>query len=490
MSADEGARRDIREPHDTQESRAASGARPHRSGAGKGASKSSGKTGAKASGRGTAQPGPPGLAARDAATAILLKVVRDGSPLGPLLEAGGAPGFRALSAQDKGLVRAILDAALRHRGAIEDAIRKRLERPLDEKAHRLSALLHLGATQILYLDVPDHAAINLAVTAAGRDRRTAKTKGLVNSVLRRIARERGEILASAASVNGAPDWMIARWEKNWGPERTAAILAAHADAPPLDLTAKSDPAALAERLSGDLLPNGSIRLDRLHTVSKLPGYDSGDWWVQDAAASIPARLLGDISGKRVADLCAAPGGKTAQLAAAGALVTAVEKSASRMRRLKGNLERLRLSAEFAEADVFSFQPAESFDFILLDAPCSATGTIRRHPDLPWTKREDDIVTLRELQQKMLAQAANWLKPGGILVYATCSLEPEEGEEQAHIFTKSHDMFEPMPLKTAEFPELQDFSTPEGFFRSLPGMAFGGDLRGVDGFFAARWRRLN
>jgi len=441
---------------------------------------------------GKPQPGAPGLAAREAALAILIKVIRDRVPLPALLDdASAPPGFKGLPAQDKALVRAMLDTALRHRGEIEAAIAKRLERPLDEKAHRLSALLHLGAAQILYLDVPDHAAINLAVTAAGRDRRTGRTKGLVNSVLRRLARERSEVLASARPQENAPAWLRERWLKNWGEARAGAIFAAHAETPPLDLSARGDPKEVAALLGGSVLPTGSVRLERRHAVSTLPGYAEGTWWVQDAAAAIPARLLGDVAGKRVADLCAAPGGKTAQLAAAGAHVTAVEKSRSRLKRLAGNLSRLGLSAELAEADVLSFTPAEAFDAILLDAPCTATGTARRHPDLVWTKEPQEIAALADLQARMLERVAGWLKPGGVLVYATCSLEPEEGELQASAFLERHRGLERLPLCQKEFPALSAFISGEGHFRSLPGIPLGdgeaGDA-GMDGFFAARWRK--
>ncbi|WP_224407844.1 transcription antitermination factor NusB [Afifella sp. IM 167] len=441
---------------------------------------------------GKAQPGPPGLAAREAALAILIKVIRDRVPLPALLdEASALPGFKALSAQDKALVRAMLDTALRHRGEIEMAITRRLERPLDAAAHRLSALLHLGAAQILYLDVPDHAAINLAVTAAGRDRRTGRTKGLVNSVLRRIARERSEVLAGAEPEENAPGWLRTRWLENWGAARAEAIFAAHAETPPLDLSVRGDPAEVAALLGGSVLATGSVRLARRPAVSTLAGYNEGLWWVQDAAAAVPAQLLGEVAGRRVADLCAAPGGKTAQLAASGAHVTAVEKSRSRVRRLAGNLSRLRLSAELAEADILSFTPAEPFDAILLDAPCTATGTARRHPDLVWTKAPEEIASLALLQAKMLERVAGWLKPGGILVYATCSLEPEEGERQAAAFTAGRGDVEFLPLTAGEFPALAAFITPEGYFRSLPGMPLGegeAGAAGMDGFFAARWRR--
>jgi 16S rRNA (cytosine967-C5)-methyltransferase len=435
---------------------------------------------------------PPGLAPRRAAAALLQKILLGGVPLDALLdESGGHPAFRALEARDRSLTRAILGAALRHRGEIEAAIARRLERPLEGDAHALSAILQVGAAQILYLDVPDHAAVSLAVAAADADRRTRRARGLVNSVLRRIARERDAILDSDRSrAANTPDWLMARWQATYGPEAAGALAEAHREKPPLDLSAKSDPYAVAAKLGGFVLPTSTVRLAEPGRVSALPGYEDGEWWVQDAAAALPARLLGDVAGARVADLCAAPGGKTAQLAAARAQVTAVDQAPGRMARLAANLRRLRLSAELVTADVMDWQPEKPFDFVLLDAPCSATGTIRRHPDVPWLKRPEDIAALAELQRKMLARAASFVAPGGRLVYCSCSLEPEEGERQAEAFLAAHPDYELEPVAAREVGDLEAAITAEGYLRTLPFLRWGPEelAKGMDGFFVARFRR--
>ena len=239
-----------------------------------------------------------------------------------------------------------------------------------------------------------------------------------------------------------------------------------------------------------MLPTGTVRLNEARRVSALPGYDEGAWWVQDAAAALPARLLGEVAGKDVADLCAAPGGKTAELAAAGASVTSVDLSDSRLRRLAANLRRLRLEARLVAADIFEWDAGRTFDAVLLDAPCSATGTIRRHPDVQWLKRPQDIASLAELQGRMLDRAAALVAPGGALVFCTCSLEPEEGEAQVAPFLARHPDFQLAPIAAAELPGAPHLIGPSGTLRTLPCLAFGPDeaTRGMDGFFAARFRR--
>jgi 16S rRNA (cytosine967-C5)-methyltransferase len=265
---------------------------------------------------------------------------------------------------------------------------------------------------------------------------------------------------------------------------------AHLNEPPLDITAKSDAPMWAEKLGGTLLPNGTIRVASAGSVTSLPGFDAGEWWVQDAAASIPARLLGNVARLSVADLCAAPGGKTAQLAAAGARVTAVDRSKVRMQRLSENLVRLALDAETVIADASEWV-AGPFDAVLLDAPCSATGTIRRHPDIPWQKRLADIAALTGLQSRLLDRAAKLTRPGGLLVYATCSLEPEEGEQQIDAFLARHGSFQRVPIAPSELEGLTEFLSPLGDMRSLPCHVMNTDSRlsGCDGFYSARLRHI-
>jgi 16S rRNA (cytosine967-C5)-methyltransferase len=434
----------------------------------------------------------PGLAVRKTAAALLQKVVERKTPLDALLdEEHGDQHVRLLSPRDRALVRAILGAALRRRGEIDAALAERLDRPLPPGAGVLSAILHVATAQILFLDVPDHAAVYLAVTHAASDRRTGRARGLVNSVLRRIARERDAILARPDSARlNTPPWLFDRWSNAYGEEAAIAIAAEHREKPALDLSAKSDAALWAEKLGGVLLPTGSIRLAEPSRVPSLAGYDEGAWWVQDAAAALPARLLGDVAGNDVADLCAAPGGKTAQLAAAGARVIAVDASKPRLKRLAKNLQRLSLSAELEAADVLEWNPGRAFDAVLFDAPCSATGTIRRHPDIAWLKQPEDIAALAELQRKLLDRAAALVAPGGRLAFATCSLEPEEGESHVDPFLARHPDFRLEPLRPDEVFGLGGLLTQQGTLRTLPPMSFGADpgMRGMDGFFAARFRR--
>jgi 16S rRNA (cytosine967-C5)-methyltransferase len=422
-----------------------------------------------------------GLPARRLAFAAIEEVVRRAAPLDDVFDR--LAGQAALEDRDEALARAIAVVAFRRYGTIRQALEARLEQGLRDG--RLGALLTAGAAQILFLNVPDHAAVDLAVELA-RAERLKPFAGLVNAVLRRLARERDAILAASDPLaTDTPDWLARRWRDRYG-EAAAAIAAAHREGAALDVTAREDAAGWAERLGGTLLPTGSIRLAARTAVRDLPGYADGGWWVQDAAAALPARLLAPRPGERVADLCAAPGGKTAQLAAAGAQVLAVDRSETRLRRLAENMARLKLQAETRVADVLSLDAAP-FDAVLLDAPCSATGTIRRHPDVPWTKRKADLDKLAGLQTRLLDKAAALTRPGGRLVFCTCSLEPEEGEAQAAAFLARHPAFSRVPIGAGEVGGLAEAVTPEGDLRTLPYHRIG-ESAGLDGFFAARFRR--
>jgi 16S rRNA (cytosine967-C5)-methyltransferase len=434
----------------------------------------------------------PGLAVRLTATSMLRQVIEHHVPLDSILdEKSGNPHFLELDQRDRALVRAIVGVALRRRGEIEAALTKALDKPLPENTGALSALLHVAAAQILFLDVPDHAAVNLAVAQAGGSHRTGRARGLVNGVLRHLVAQRAEdpSTADAARVN-TPAWLFERWSTAYGEVIAARIAAAHLEMPPLDLSVKDDPKLWAERLAGVPLPTGSIRLIEAHRIPDLHGFDEGAWWVQDAAAALPAKLLGDVRGKSVADLCAAPGGKTLELATMGASVTAVDISESRLRRVSDNLRRLNLEARLEAVDLLKWKPGRDFDAVLLDAPCSATGTIRRHPDIPWLKQPKDIVTLAGLQAKMLDRAAGLVRSGGLLVYCTCSLEPEECEAQVEPFLQHHPEFGFEPIEPTEVAGLSHLLTFSGALRTLPCHGFGEEpvCQGMDGFFAVRFRR--
>src|SRR6266487_5814589 len=298
--------------------------------------------------------------------------------------------------------------ALRRLGTLRALLAAALDRGLPADAPRLEAVLLIGAAQVLWLEIPDHAAVDLAVRLVQADRGAARYAGVVNAVLRRLAREGAAMLdALDATALDTPEWLISRWARNYGVATARAIGEMHAVEPPLDLSVKADPEAWAARLRGRVLPTGSVRSLAPMRISALPGYYEGAWWVQDAAAALPARLLGDVRGRRIADLCAAPGGKTAQLAAMGAQVTAVDRAPARLARLRDNLARLGLRAETVAADVAEWQ-AGDFEAVLLDAPCLSTGTIRRHPDIPWRKRATEIEALVDLQRRLLDRAADLL----------------------------------------------------------------------------------
>ncbi len=434
--------------------------------------------------------GKPGLEARRTAARLLGAVIDAHTPLDALTDnEHGHPQYLALEPRDRALVRAILASALRHRCTIEKLIGRRLDRPLPPNAHSLSHILHVGAAQILFLDVPDSAAVDLAVTQAKTDPRAARFSNLVNAVLRNIARRKHELAKALETTQDAPAWFAGRLKEIYGREETDTILKAHRVEAPIDFTVKSDPALWAERLGGRVLPNGSVRLDRLSaSVPDLPGFSEGAWWVQDAAATLPARLLGDIEGLWVADLCAAPGGKTAQLALEGAKVTAVDLSASRLKRLKSNLDRLSLSAEIVRADVLKWEPERKFDAVLLDAPCSSTGTVRRHPDVPWTKTPEDVAKLADLQRRLLAHALTLIHPSGMVVFSNCSLDPSEGEELVQELLAKRSDVAVDPILPEELPGAEHFVTAEGFLRTTPALTGAeGQLDNIDGFFAARLR---
>ncbi|MEM9631916.1 MAG: 16S rRNA (cytosine(967)-C(5))-methyltransferase RsmB [Pseudomonadota bacterium] len=434
----------------------------------------------------------PGFSARKVAADILGNVVHKKRPLdGELDIASGHSGFRVLAANDRSLVRAIVGASLRHRGEISEILERLLDRQIPEKTGRVLDILHVAIAQMLYLDIPDRAAVSLAVDHAGLDRRARPYKGLVNGVLRRLGREREEITADLdADLLNTPEWLFESWQSAYGEETARAIAQAHKQEADLDLTVKNSPEDWAQKLEGSVVGAGSVRLARKGAVEALEGFEEGDWWVQDAAAALPARLLGNVEGQKVADLCAAPGGKTAQLAAAGAEVTAVDISKGRLKRLQENMTRLGLKVTTIASDLRGFKPETQFDAVLLDAPCSATGTIRRHPDVPWIKKPYDIEKLSEIQRDLLDEVLAWVKPGGLIVYCTCSLEAAEGELQVKAFLERQaGKVELVSVDPEEIGGLGQCVTKEGFLRCLPCHVAGSDadIKGMDGFFAARFR---
>jgi 16S rRNA (cytosine967-C5)-methyltransferase len=421
-----------------------------------------------------------GLPARAAAQKVLCEVLRKRRPLDAALAA-----IAPLEARDAGFARVIASETLRRLGQLDAQIRTYVPKPpARNRSGPTPEILLAGACELMFLDVAAHAAVDAANRLAQADDKAVHFKSLINAVLRRVAREGKELIAAqdAARLN-TPDWLWPRWLETYGEERTRAIVSAHLGVPPLDIVAKR---GLPDVPNASHLFGQVWRLDEPAHVDTLSGYAEGNWWVQDAAATLPVHLLGDVSGRKVIDLCAAPGGKTAQLAAAGAQVTGVERDEARMGRLKENLQRLRLDADLIVEDVRGFQPAEPAPFVLLDAPCSATGTIRRHPELPWIKGASDVTLCAQAAGELLDAAAGMTAKGGLLVFAVCSLEREEGLEQVDEFLNRRPEFSREAIVPREIFDQGELLDASGDLRTLP--CHLAERGGMDGFYAARLRR--
>lgn len=425
-----------------------------------------------------------GIDARQIAVRIFRSILDEHRTLDDLLEHDD--GVKRLEARDRAFLNNVLRTAFRYLGEIEAIKARHITKPLPRKSGAAGDIVTLAVAQLLFLETPAHAAIDSAVHLARADRNATHFSGLINAVLRKVAAEGRDSLAGLESgAINTPDWLWKRWLKTYGTGGAEAIAAAQKLEPALDIATKTDAAGWAERLGGLLLPTGHIRLaNHRGLISALPGFETGDWWVQDVAAGMPVLLLGDIEGKTALDLCAAPGGKTMQLAAAGAKVTAVDVSAGRLKRLHDNLGRTGMTAAVIEGDVLSLGMTERFDIVLLDAPCSATGTIRRHPELPYIRQPSQMTDLCATQRMMLAEAADRVIPGGSLVYCTCSLEPEESEKQIAWFQAAYPQFTMIPPG----PMIPNSCKSNlGWLRLLPSMTIG-DSVGMDGFFMARLDR--
>ena len=392
-----------------------------------------------------------------------------------------------LAPRDLAFARAIVMTALRRLGQIDQVISHFLREPLPVRAGPAELILRLATAELLFLDVAPHAAVSSAVELADADGRAKHFKGLINAVARRIAAE-GKAVLAAQDVERAntPAWAWDAWSATYGEETAHAIAKAHLTEPQLDITVKHDAEGWAQKLEAQILPTGTLRRAPGGRIEDLPGYAEGAWWVQDAAAAIPVRLLGNVKGKSVIDLCAAPGGKTAQLANLGAKVTAVELAFDRTKRVMANLSRLNLQADIEVADAAEWRPKELADAVLLDAPCTATGTVRRHPDVLWRKGVSDVLAQSDLQRRLLNAAAEMVKPSGTLVYCVCSLAREEGEDVVTNFLAIHANFERSALSAADLNGEAPFVTSRGDLRTLP--SHWADRGGLDGFYACRLRR--
>lgn len=430
-----------------------------------------------------------GLNARLCALSILQQVLGQKRPLDQVLDS--EPSLHRLDARDRGFIRMLVSTTLRRKGQIDDLISRALQKGEEPRPESLRHVLYIGITQILFMDVPDHAAVDTSVTLAGQGG-LERQKGFVNAVLRRMISEGREWVKKQDEVAlNFPDWILRAWIEDYELSKALEIATASLAEASLDITVKKkeEEKLWAGTLEASVLPTGSLRRSGGGNVADLPGLAEGSWWVQDASSALPVRLMGDIAGKNIIDLCAAPGGKTMQLAAAGAHVTAVDRSASRMRILQENLDRTGLSShvETVISDGAEWRPKQQADIVLVDAPCTATGTIRRHPDLLHLKSERDLKQLVDVQARLLDNAAGMVGRGGFIYYCTCSLQKDEGERQVDRFVRDFPAFKRTSFTARELDGLEAAITDYGDIRLLPYHLT--PQGGMDGFFIARLEKI-
>nr|WP_320144452.1 transcription antitermination factor NusB [uncultured Cohaesibacter sp.] len=434
--------------------------------------------------------GKSGMAARAGALRLIHAVLSERALLDETYAHELAEGpLRKLNGNDRAFAKRIAITVLQHLGEIDTILGRFMERGIPKKSGPLRNILRIGTAELLFLNTPPHAVVDCAVSHYRTWRKYAGFKGLTNAVLRRISRDGPDELALIDPAKATlPDWMYESLCATYGQDSTNAMMAQFQKAQiPLDLTLKNPASAdeWAERLGAEKMPSGSLRLASHDKVDTLEGFAEGAWWVQDAAATLPVQMLGDVAGQKVLDLCAAPGGKTMQLAAGGANVTALDISAKRLERIDQNLKRVGLSANLEKGDLLKKNFEEKWPFILLDAPCSATGTMRRHPELIHQRTPADIAHFAKLQAKMLNHVADMLAPDGLMVFCTCSLQPEEGPELIADFLMQNPTFGIEPLTQEETPALAPFIQPDGSLRTRPD--YWPEAGGMDGFFAIRLR---
>lgn len=428
---------------------------------------------------------------RQLAASAVRNVRTDGLPLEAVLST--LPEYNELEARDRAFVRLIAATTFRRYGQIKAVFKPMLR---TEPPVFIKAALDTAAAQILFLGTPAHAAVGETVGMLKASKATRGYANLANAVLRKVVEEGPKLAGAEAPRANIPGWIRGAWERSYGRASIRKMSVQLMKDPPLDLTLKDvseeNTKAWAEKLGGKMVMPGTVRLSTIGNVSALEGYDEGHWWAQDIAASLPVRALsnhlGDLSGKSVLDLCAAPGGKTLQLAALGANVTAVDKSASRLERVHENLKRVQLEASVICADALDWESPEKFDIVLLDAPCTATGTYRRHPDVLYNRTPKTLGQLVRLQDKILLKAALHLKPGGLLLFATCSLQPEEGEPRVARFLGELPEFRRIPIVSFEKLDLSDAVNENGTLRTFPHLL--ADIGGMDGFFVAILQRYD
>lgn len=426
-----------------------------------------------------------GMMARRSALAILHKILQQKIALDEAFERDDL--FKTLPPRDRGFTRMLVTSCLRRKGQMDDLIRRAVDKGEEPNPVLLKFILYIGICQIFFMDVPDHAAVDTSVALA-EENGLSRQKGFVNAILRRMTGEERAWIERQDPVRmNFPQWILDAWIKDYGLQTTAQIAQASLSEAALDITVKKqDEVKIWQNtLEATYLPTGSLRRLTGGFVGDMPGLSDGHWWVQDAAAALPVSLMGDVRGKMVVDLCAAPGGKTMQLAARGASVVAVDRSSSRMKILHENVVRTGL-ADFVRThitDGAEWNAGEPVDAVLLDAPCSATGTVRRHPDLLHLKSARDVAQLMNVQERLLNNAARMIKSGGTLIYCTCSLQKDEGERQVEKFLVDHADFKRWPIAASEIGGLAEAITPEGEVRLLP--VHLAPYGGMDGFFISR-----
>lgn len=400
-----------------------------------------------------------------AAATLLHSVMASGADLESALNTNEA--YDRLEGPDRGHARAIASTALRCLGRIDGGLAQLIDRPLDQIEPPVLAVLRAGAAQLWMQETAAYAAVSATVEAARKWRLASRGGKLVNAVLRR-ASERHEVFNDLEATTIWPDWLAAKYRAALGPEGAEALARLQMEEPPIDLTLKPgiDAGAFAHEIEGEALANGSVRLKAGRALSDLPGYASGDWWVQDAGATVAAKVLGDVSGKHVIDLCTAPGGKAMQLAAAGATTTAVDISRQRLDVLRANVERTRLKMEIVEADARTWRPDALADAVLLDAPCSAMGVLRRHPEAAWRRDPASLSKYPKTQRALIDAAYEMLKPGGVLVYCVCTPFPEEGRDLVDAAVSSGRWIR-LPIDSNEIPGFVNGQTSSGDVLTAP-----------------------
>lgn len=426
-----------------------------------------------------------GLDPRRAALDVLERIYRRHSLMDQAFEQSEY--FQDLMPADKAFSRRLICVVLQRQGQLDALAQKALDRDLSElKPQTILNVLRLGIAQMCFMETPDHASVNTTVELADKCG-LGRQKGLINAVMRRLGREGEKYVAEQDERRmNIPDWMWDSWVDAYGEEVSLKIGGSILNEMPLDITVKSDVDEWAKKFGADVLPTGTVRVMSSGSLYEMPGFNDGEWWVQGASAALPAMVLGNVQGKTVVDLCAAPGGKTAQVANAGAKVIALDKSPRRLKRLDENMERLGLSqnVETVAADGAVWQPSEKVDVVLLDAPCTATGTTRHQPDVLRLKKPEDVTRLCDTQERLLNNAVQMLKPGGILVYCTCSLQKEECDDQVtNVLNHYPNVLKRSAIDPKEIGGWDMMIDDLGQIRSHSFHLE--DQGGIDGFFVAR-----